>query len=153
MGTSSLATLIQKIRTDAGDSPAKAAGKVGVSRQGYLKWESGDTANMKLGNLLSFCDQYEIDVGLLLRGIIAISGEAHETTATRQTTDIVKGIDPVIAYSATPIAAQLTAEEPNPDIRKLIEAYSVADEKDREQMLWLADRALSAFDKRSEQNN
>lgn len=152
MEKSSLASLIEKIRTDAGDSPAKAAGKVGVSRQGYLKWETGDTANMKLGNLLAFCDKYNVDVGLLLRGMIVVADECHQANTQPNIDNTPFNGEPRVAYSATPVVTELSAREPDPNIRKLIEAYHVADSKDREQMIWLADRALAAFEKRSEQN-
>ena len=64
----SLADRIKAIRTAAGDTPAKVGKKVGVSRQAVDKWERGDTENMKLGNLLRFCDLYHVDVEALIRG-------------------------------------------------------------------------------------
>lgn len=139
MDRSPLSALIEKVRTDAGDSPAKAAEKIGVSRQGYMKWESGDTANMKLVNLLAFCDKYKINVGLFLRG------EIVKTDSTR--------LSQSIAYSMKEKVTELSANEPDINIRKLIDAYRVADEKDREQMLWLANRALDVFEKRSEKKD
>lgn len=66
MGTT-LAERFIEIRSAAGDTPAKAAAKIGISRQGYNKWESGDTKNMTLANLLIFCEKYGIDVESLIR--------------------------------------------------------------------------------------
>ena len=57
-----LANRIKKIREDYGDNPNIAAKKVGISRTAYVKWEAGDTENMKLKNLTSFCDKYHVDV-------------------------------------------------------------------------------------------
>jgi transcriptional regulator with XRE-family HTH domain len=62
-----LAERFKEIRTAAGDTPAKAAEKVGISRQGYNKWESGDTKNMTLNNLLIFCEKYNVEVEPLIR--------------------------------------------------------------------------------------
>ncbi len=62
-----LATRFKEIRIAAGDTPAKAAAKVGISRQGYNKWESGDTKNMTLSNLLTFCEKYNVEVEPLIR--------------------------------------------------------------------------------------
>lgn len=44
-----------------------------------------------------------------------------------------------------PTAGALTAEE-----RTILDGFRVADSKDREQILWLANRALEVFGKRSE---
>lgn len=74
-----LSERIKKIRTDAGDTPAAAALKLGISRQGYVKWESGDTENMKLGNLIAFCDKYHVDVAELITGRCADT-QAKATT-------------------------------------------------------------------------
>lgn len=59
---------IAAIRSEAGDTPNSAAKKVGISRTGYIKWEEGQTENMKLGNLLSFCSAYKINLVDLLLG-------------------------------------------------------------------------------------
>jgi transcriptional regulator with XRE-family HTH domain len=64
---SELAKRFEEIRTAAGDSPAQAAAKVGISRQGYNKWESGDTENIKLANLLRFCHKYDVAIEPLVR--------------------------------------------------------------------------------------
>lgn len=63
-----LADRIKSIRIAAGDSPAQVGKWVGVSRQAVDKWERGDTENMKLGNLLRFCDHYHVNVEALIRG-------------------------------------------------------------------------------------
>jgi len=62
-----LSKRFQEIRIAAGDTPAQAAAKVGISRQGYNKWENGDTENIKLANLLRFCQKYDVAVEPLIR--------------------------------------------------------------------------------------
>lgn len=69
---------IQAIREKAGDNPNAAAEKIGISRNGYIKWETGDTANMKLDHFLKFCDVYRIDPVALLRGAPETTEVAHE---------------------------------------------------------------------------
>lgn len=62
-----LANRIKEIRISSGDKPQEAANKIGVSRQAFMKWENGATENMKLGNLLAFCEKYKVSVENLLR--------------------------------------------------------------------------------------
>lgn len=62
-----LAEKFKQIRTEAGDTAAAAAEKVGISRQGYIKWENGNTKNMTLNNLLIFCEKYKVEVEPLIR--------------------------------------------------------------------------------------
>ncbi len=59
---------IRDIREKAGDNPHSAAKKLGISRAAYIKWEQGTTENMKLGNLLTFCDKFRVDLVELLAG-------------------------------------------------------------------------------------
>ena len=65
---SELSKRIKEIRIAKGDSCTQAGAKVGISRQAYEKWENNATENMKLGNLLKFCDNYEVGIENLLRG-------------------------------------------------------------------------------------
>ena len=65
---SDLPKRIKEIRVAKGDSCAQAGAKVGISRQAYEKWENNATENMKLGNLLKFCDHYDVSIETLLRG-------------------------------------------------------------------------------------
>lgn len=66
-----LAEKFMEIRKAAGDTPATAAGKIGISRQGYVKWENGDTKNMTLNNLLIFCEKYNVAVEPLVSGFFS----------------------------------------------------------------------------------
>ena len=87
-----LANRIKKIREDAGDNPNIAAKKVGISRPAYVKWEAGDTENMKLKNLTSFCDKYHVDVVDLLGG--------NDSGAEK-----IKAMQPTARYSSDPETA------------------------------------------------
>lgn len=85
--TTNLSTRIREIRTAAGDTPAKAAGKLGISRQAFNKWETGDTENMKLGNLRAFADAYHVDLAELITGQPRPSAtqlQAHQNVAHYQ---------------------------------------------------------------------
>lgn len=86
-----LAEKFKQIRTDAGDTAAAAAEKVGISRQGYIKWENGNTKNMTLNNLLIFCEKYKVEVEPLIR--------------------CARG-DGSLQYSTTPLSSVQTASEP-----------------------------------------
>ena len=79
---------IKAIRQDAGDNPNSAARRLGLSRPGYIKWENADTENMKLGNLLKFCDVYNQDIAELITGEPA-SQKSH------------KACEPVAPYQVT----------------------------------------------------
>lgn len=143
-----LAETIKTIRTAAGDSPAAAAKKVGVSRQGYVKWEQGDTKNMKLGNLITFCDSYKVGVDELLRGMI-VFGEAHPAADIEYQAP-ARASRVAIGLTATPLP--LKVEEPNPEVRELIEGFAVAESGVRKAMLAIAREAITAFGKRSEKS-
>ena len=141
--TNTLADTIKKIRLRAGDSPAKAAAKIGVSRPGYLKWEQGDTQNMKLGNLLAFCDHYEIAIERLIRGLI--TDEEIEGSPVNP-----PGAD---KYEQSYQSTRLIAAERDPDAKMLIDGYSVADDGLKRAMLTLARESLTLFELRNEKNN
>lgn len=59
---------IKRLREERDLSQQKVADTVGVSRVAVTKWESGETANIKLGNLLKLCDLFCISVEELVRG-------------------------------------------------------------------------------------
>jgi len=83
-----LANRFKEIRLNVGDTPAKAAEKIGISRQGYVKWENGDTKNMTLNNLLIFCEKYSVEVEPLIRCARADDGKAGALYLQSQTTQI-----------------------------------------------------------------
>lgn len=145
MRETSIAEQIKAIRLAAGDSPATAAKKVGVSRQGYLKWELGATENMKLANILAFCDKYNINVEQFMRGTLVINDEAHPAPYGDS--------KPLFGYSATPIKKLTVINEPDPDERIVIEAFRVADHGLKRAMLAIARESIEAFEKRSEKND
>jgi transcriptional regulator with XRE-family HTH domain len=124
----SLSDLIKEIRSEAGDTPAAAAAKAGVSRPAYLKWESGDTENMKIRNLVKFCDAYKISVEKFVRGRIE---------------RITYGVQPasIAAETATLYAVTAQAEHTNEE-RDLIAGFRVATPETRDNMMYQARTAL-----------
>ena len=124
----SLADRIKAIRTAAGDTPAKVGKKVGVSRQAVDKWERDDTENMKLGNLLRFCDLYHVDVEALIRGdgplwVIPFDPTQH-LPAPNGGHHIAEKMDSEY---------HLTTDE-----RRLVDGYRQADDKTRKILLHIA---------------
>lgn len=151
--TDMLATTIKAIREKAGDSPAAAAQKIGVSRQGYMKWELGDTKNMKLGNLVTFCDAYHVGIDELIRGTLILD-ECHPTIANADLTQSPSRTAKLkIAYSGTPLSTALQANEMDADTKILIEGFKLADSSMQRAMLALARESVAAFEKRSEENS
>lgn len=75
---------IKRLREARGLSQQAVADKVGVSRVAVTKWESGMTANLKLGNLLSLCELFGVSVEELVRGAAKAGGAqtASEQAAT-----------------------------------------------------------------------
>lgn len=132
--TNTLSERIRRIRESAGDTPQKAADKVGVSRQAFMKWENGATANIKLGNLLTFCDRYRVAVESLLRD------------------DIVSSSLPIPNYSPPPPPTLLVVNGTPPEERELIVGYRDASDDVKEIMLSAARNATlkKHFSTRSE---
>jgi len=64
----SLDQRIKRLRESKGLSQQAVADKLGVSRVAVTKWENGMTANLKLSNLLGFCELFSISVEELVRG-------------------------------------------------------------------------------------
>lgn len=151
----SLSSLIKAVREKAGDSPAKAAVKIGISRQGYVKWEQGDTSNMKLSNLLTFCDKYGVPVEKLLRGTFSLDEPAPRNIGAVVATAALTGA-PALAIigNAGPRVMDPAHDTPyNIDEDTLLKGFRVADQGMRRAMLALAREATEVFEKRSEQNN
>jgi DNA-binding XRE family transcriptional regulator len=132
-----LAERIAKIRKDAEDSPAKAAEWAGVSRQAYMKWEQGNTENMKLGNLLKFCDHYHVNIEALIRG----SDHLHYSLPTDAPQVVL------VAREGKPMTDERQLLDA--DQQRLIAGYNVASEETRQTMLAIADVALQRFSGRS----
>lgn len=59
---------IKRLREERKLSQQQVATAAGVSRVAVTKWESGQTANLKLGNLLSICELFSVSVEELIRG-------------------------------------------------------------------------------------
>lgn len=59
---------IFRLRTKAGFTQLQLAKKVGVSRVAVTKWESDQTENLKLKNLIKLCDVFKISAEYLING-------------------------------------------------------------------------------------
>lgn len=59
---------IKRLREERKLSQQQVATAADVSRVAVTKWESGQTANLKLGNLLSICELFNVAVDDLIRG-------------------------------------------------------------------------------------
>lgn len=126
---SDLPKRIKEIRVAKGDSCAQAGAKVGISRQAYEKWENNATENMKLGNLLKFCDNYDVSIETLLRGTPSIK-----------------------RYSDPPDKIKLVVNEPTADEQVLLIGFRDASPSRRSDMLDMARKATQEklFTERSE---
>lgn len=131
--THDLAKTILQIRLKSGDSPAEAARKIGCSRQGYVKWEGGDTKNMKLGNLLAFCDAYKIPVEDLIRGAFVVEPMTIEEDQAKKNMHL----------NAPPDEKKQGIDS---NAMLLIDGFRKADDGFRQAMLVLAREAISVFD-------
>lgn len=122
METAALAKKIADIRIASGDNLEQAAGKIGVSRQAYRKWEIGATANMKLEHLAKFCDAYGV------------------------------AIEDMVRASSRPAAriAPRAVDSRAPDEARLLDGFAMATPEIREAMLDMADRARARFQPRTE---
>lgn len=106
-----LAPLIQKIRLAAGVNPNRAAKRIGISRTAYIKWESGDTANMKLDNLMAFCRVFRVDLVELLCGRIVPRenfAEANQPSAPYGAPDDIQEIGELYRQLPPALRAQFT---------------------------------------------
>ena len=64
-----LSETLRSLRESRGWSLGDAARRLHLSRQAISKWESGDTENIKLANLIALCELYSLSVDSLLAGI------------------------------------------------------------------------------------
>ena len=74
---------IKNLLDAAGYSQQYVADKVGVSRVAVTKWESGQTANLKLENLMQLCGLFGISVEYLIYGKQSEDINNAESTQTR----------------------------------------------------------------------
>jgi transcriptional regulator with XRE-family HTH domain len=75
---------INLFRLLMGKSPEQYARMIGVSRQALLKWESGDTENIKIRNLLRISECHDISLDELVAGKTA---RTDQTTVPFKTED------------------------------------------------------------------
>jgi transcriptional regulator with XRE-family HTH domain len=66
---------INLLRLLMGKTPEQYARMIGVSRQALLKWETGDTENIKIRNLLRISECHDISLDELVTGNAARTGQ------------------------------------------------------------------------------
>ncbi|MDR0934171.1 MAG: helix-turn-helix domain-containing protein [Burkholderiaceae bacterium] len=59
---------INSLRLQAGQTPEQYARLIGVSRQALLKWERGETANIKIHNLVRLAECHDMTLDALITG-------------------------------------------------------------------------------------
>ncbi len=142
MSEETLADRIKAIRMAARDNLSEAGKKVGVSRQAFDKWEKGDTENMKLGNLLRFCDRYHVNLEALIRGGENELWKRSEATAK----PILVAFDPIVEQ-AQEADHDLTEEQ-----HTLLVGFNLAGLETKKIMLQIAEGVIQDFGKRGEIN-
>lgn len=98
-----LSDRIKHLREKAGHSQAGLAKLVGVSRPAVSKWESGDTENIKLANIVRLCKIYSISADDLLSSEMGGSSQ-RDKYPTGQTRP---GVHPV--NEAAPVYGSMPA--------------------------------------------
>jgi len=101
----SLDQRIKRLRESKGLSQQAVADKLGVSRVAVTKWENGMTANLKLSNLLGFCELFSISVEELVRG-----NSAQDESKARQEKEAVSVGCPWKAYRDADAATQAAVD-------------------------------------------
>ncbi|MDR0578513.1 MAG: helix-turn-helix domain-containing protein [Candidatus Accumulibacter sp.] len=71
---------INSLRLLMGKTPEQYARMIGVSRQALLKWETGDTENIKIRNLLRISECHDISVDELITGRMTKAAAAAPKT-------------------------------------------------------------------------
>lgn len=120
-----------------------------VSGEAVRKWLAGETIP-SMNNIRFIAAALNVLADWLLTG----RGEMRPGTRAESPKKTVKAqfIEPLLSeqdgpgYDATPVHAAFGTDE-----ETVIKGFRVADAKDREQILWLTQRALDNFERRSEQ--
>ena len=142
MDNETLASRIKAIRNAAKDSLAEAGKKVGVSRQAFDKWEKGDTENMKLGNLLRFCDRYRVNLEALIRG--------NDNELWRRVTPPTSPV--LIALDPSSERDQRQSSTLTNDQQIILSGFSLAGDETKKIMLQIAEGVIQDFERRGETN-
>ena len=96
-----LSKRISDLRRAAGMSQADLARAVGVSRVAVTKWESGETANLKLCNLLALCRVFRTNA----QRLIDLSAD-YEDSNTIDAKSVVQCKEDHGMYNAARISSQ-----------------------------------------------
>jgi transcriptional regulator with XRE-family HTH domain len=73
---------INSMRLLMGKTPEQYARMIGVSRQALLKWETGDTENIKIRNLLKISESHGLSLDELITGKTAKIGPTAASVKT-----------------------------------------------------------------------
>lgn len=119
---------LRKLMEDRGENPHSLAAKSGVTQPTIFRILSGDSKDPRRSNIEKLARFFGVPVEQMY---------GKESKGVRQH-------DPVPYLVKT--QEMLTKDE-----KTLLDGFRVADEKDRQQILWLARRAAELFSKRSGQ--
>lgn len=122
---------LKKLMEDAGENPNSLAAKTNVTQPTIFRILSGDSKDPRRSNVEKLARFF----GLKAEDLYGRSTPKH--TAKQNS---------AVYAAKNTSTATFTAEE-----RLIIEGFRVADTKDREQIIWLCQRALDNFGRRSEQ--
>lgn len=127
---------IKRLRIALKKSQQQIADDVGVSRVAVTKWESGETENLKLGNLSRLKKVFSVSFDEL------ISGDKTPYTPSAAASQFATNDAAVLAYHAPPL---------DEDEVELLRGYREATDEVREIMLEAAKKASQKqdFSKRS----
>lgn len=70
---------IKNLRIEYGYSQEELAEKLSLSRVAITKWESGQTANLKLDNIIGICKIFDISISYLITGDTSTKEKADKT--------------------------------------------------------------------------
>jgi len=122
---------LKKLMEDAGENPHSLAAKTNVTQPTIFRILSGDSKDPRRSNVEKLARFF----GVKAEDMYGKMAPKH--TAMQ---------DSAIYAVETTSTATFTAEE-----RLVIDGFRVADDKDKEQVMWLCQRALNNFGRRSGQ--
>jgi transcriptional regulator with XRE-family HTH domain len=81
-----LAERIRRLREQCELSQGQLARLIDCSRPAVSKWESGETHNLKLDNLVRLCAVYQISVADFLSGIVGVDNKSTKRHEAKEPT-------------------------------------------------------------------
>lgn len=95
-----LSARIKRLREDARLTQSQLASRVDVSRVAVTKWESGQTENLKLANLVALCKVFSKTADEMLSG--ELSGHAATVVCAQEASEIQNAYSDAIRKRAIP---------------------------------------------------